>query len=212
MECTQLAFSCSKLAVETPEHWEISGIILVSLLLTLSRFHTLFWCFHCWLWTNKCQLGQSVSVKKFTCSKVESKIVEKGVRTPPPPILPTPPFFKFCPPPSLPYHLQPAPPLLFLLSVSLANGWSRHILCAILLNDNKDLHMSSVGTLVPEGPWCVFYATRCQVYWGLTHNVVFYWYSNLISHTQTHKYTITLTNIQLFTPPVMCSQQLPLLH
>ena len=93
MECTQLAFSCSKLAVETPEHWEISGIILASLLLTLSRFHTLFWCFHCWLWTNKCQLGQSVSVKKFTCSKVESKIVEKGVRTPPP----SPPYIAYSP-------------------------------------------------------------------------------------------------------------------
>ena len=27
------------------------------LLLTLNRFHTLFWCFHCWIWTCKCQLG-----------------------------------------------------------------------------------------------------------------------------------------------------------
>ena len=27
------------------------------LALTLNRFHTLFWCFHCWLWTNKCRLG-----------------------------------------------------------------------------------------------------------------------------------------------------------
>ena len=28
-------------------------IVLVSLLLTLNRFHTLFWCFHCWLWACK---------------------------------------------------------------------------------------------------------------------------------------------------------------
>ena len=27
---------------------------LVSLSLTLNRFHTLFWCFHYWLWTVKC--------------------------------------------------------------------------------------------------------------------------------------------------------------
>ena len=32
-------------------------IILVPLLLTLNRFHTLFWCFQCWIWTRKCRLG-----------------------------------------------------------------------------------------------------------------------------------------------------------
>ena len=31
-------------------------------LLTLNRFHTLFWCFHCWLWTSKCPLGRSCTV------------------------------------------------------------------------------------------------------------------------------------------------------
>ena len=30
----------------------------MSLLLTLNRFHQLFWCLHCWLWTSKCQLGK----------------------------------------------------------------------------------------------------------------------------------------------------------
>ena len=29
----------------------------MTLLLTLNRFHPLFWCFHCWLWTSKCRLG-----------------------------------------------------------------------------------------------------------------------------------------------------------
>ena len=34
----------------------VSEVALVSLLLTLNRFHT-FWCFLCWLWTSKCRLG-----------------------------------------------------------------------------------------------------------------------------------------------------------
>ena len=67
------------------------------------------------------------------------------------------------------------------------NGWSRHIWCAILLNYKMDLlHMPSLGILVPERPWQVFYATRCQVYRGQTHNFAFCWYSGLISHTHRH--------------------------
>ena len=29
----------------------------LTLLLTLNRFHTFFWCFCCWFWTSKCRLG-----------------------------------------------------------------------------------------------------------------------------------------------------------
>ena len=29
------------------------------LLLTRNGFHTLFCCFHCWLWTRKCRLGEN---------------------------------------------------------------------------------------------------------------------------------------------------------
>ena len=36
-----------------------------------------------------------------------------------------------------------------------------------------DLHTSSLGTLVSEGPNCAFYARRHQVYSGLANNVVF---------------------------------------
>ena len=36
--------------------------------------------------------------------------------------------------------------------------------CVILLNDVTDLHLLSLGTILPEAPWYVFYATRCQVY------------------------------------------------
>ena len=39
-----------------------------------------------------------------------------------------------------------------------------------------DLHISSLGIAVPEGPCCVFYATKHQVYWGLT------WYKTLCTH------------------------------
>ena len=31
------------------------------LLLTLNRFYNLFWCFHCWFWASKCQLGRDNS-------------------------------------------------------------------------------------------------------------------------------------------------------
>ena len=35
----------------------INDVLMVSLLWSLNRFQRLFWCFHCWLWTSKCQLG-----------------------------------------------------------------------------------------------------------------------------------------------------------
>ena len=85
---------------------------------------------------------------------------------------------------NLPPSLSSPTPTLTALSVVLflwLNGWSHHIYCATLFNV-MELHMSSLGNLVPEGPWCMFYALRCQVYWSLTH-MVFCWYSDLISHT-----------------------------
>ena len=33
---------------------------------TLSRFHALFWCFHCWLWSNKYQLELHPMIKQAT--------------------------------------------------------------------------------------------------------------------------------------------------
>ena len=102
--------------------------------------------------------------------------------------------------PSFSDFVQPSPPLPTLLSTPTStptvlsvvlfislNGWSCHIWCAILPNDNMDL-LSSLGTLVPEGPWCVFYATRHQVYWSLIY--VFFtgtmiWY-HTFTNTQAH--------------------------
>ena len=105
-----------------------------------------------------------------------------------PPILPLSLFFKFCPIPSTFLSLPfPTPTVLSIVLFLWLNGWSRCIGCAILLNDNMDLHILSLGTLVPEGPWCVFYIARHHVCWGLTHNVVFrgtlIWYH---THTNTH--------------------------
>ena len=123
----------------------------------------------------------------------------------------TPLFFKFYPTPPFPVVSNPYPPC--------------HIWCIILLNYIMDLNMSSLGlTLVPEGKkdLDVFYVTRHKVYWGLTHNVFFLavlWFD--ITHIQTHKHRHTahsqssrLTHPYkfIFTLPVMCSQELSLLH
>ena len=35
-------------------HWYLYCVALVSLLLTLNIFYTMFWCFYCWLWTCNC--------------------------------------------------------------------------------------------------------------------------------------------------------------
>ena len=34
----------------------------------------------------------------------------------------------------------------------------------VILNNITDLHLSNLGTVVPESPCYVFYATRCQFY------------------------------------------------
>ena len=53
------------------------------------------------------------------------------------------------------------------------NGWLRHIWCVILLNDNMNLLMLSLDTLVPQEPCGVFYPTWYLFYLGLTHDLVF---------------------------------------
>ena len=109
----------------------------------------------------------------------------------------SPPFFKCCPPfdllstrmtflsSNLHFHA-----LFFLLSCFIS--WAEWVITPLLMcyfmiipiYICQALVLSTWRTLM--GPWCVFYATRHQVYWGLTHNVVFYWYSDLISHTHKH--------------------------
>ena len=140
-------------------------------------------------------------------------MVGGGVLTP---YLMKSPFFKFCQPP--PFLLPPTPtlPALSVVLFLWLDGWSRYIICTILLNDIMDLQMPSVGTLVPEGPWCVFYATRRQVYWGLTKCgfLLVLWFCYHIHKHTTHSGASRLTRPYkyIFTPTVMCSQQLPLFH
>ena len=43
-------------------------LVLLSLLLTLKRFHTLSWCFHCWHWPSNCRLDichENVPITSF---------------------------------------------------------------------------------------------------------------------------------------------------
>ena len=40
-------------------------VILMSSLLTLDRFHSVFWCFYCWHWASKCCLGLQTCNKEF---------------------------------------------------------------------------------------------------------------------------------------------------
>ena len=167
-------------------------------------------------------------------------IFDKGVITPyfmkTPYIAYPSPFFEFCPPtpPSphpphththaFPVSSNPHPNALF----SCFLGWLGDHATLDVLFYLRIIWIYTSWALIPEGPWGVFYVTRSKVYWGLTH-VFFYWYSDLISHTQRHTkpsgasqlthhpdmyiyiYT-TCYVIYIFTPPVMCSQRLPLLH
>ena len=73
---TKPAFTCSKLTIETIEQCEIYAKLTIKtperrqwrrcgvLLLTLNRFHTMFWCFHCLLWTYRCRQG---AVREMNC-------------------------------------------------------------------------------------------------------------------------------------------------
>ena len=46
---------CSKLTIKKPERHQLCFSWV--LLLNLSKFHTFFYCFYCWLWASKCLLG-----------------------------------------------------------------------------------------------------------------------------------------------------------
>ena len=123
----------------------------------------------------------------------------------------THPFLKFCPHTPNPTFLSPPTPTATVFSVVMflwQKGWSCHIWCATLLNDNMDLYVPSLGTLVPEGSWCVFHATRRQVYWSLKHTVVFYWYCYLISVTHNIQNTFrgheTKTHINIYLHHLLC--------
>ena len=105
-----------------------------------------------------------------------------------PSILSTARFSNFVQPPypaTTNHHPIALPVVLFYW----LNRWLCQIWCAILLTDIMNLYMSSLVTLVPEGPWCVVYATRHHVYWGLTslNFLLILWFD--ITLTNTHRNT-----------------------
>ena len=95
-----------------------------------------------------------------------------------------PHFFQILSNPPLPCRLQPRLPLLFLLSCFF--GWMSdratldvlfYLMIYFRSTHVEPWYLSTRMTLM-----CAL-ATRHQVYWGMTHNVGFCRYSNLISHT-----------------------------
>ena len=113
------------------------------------------------------------------------------------------------------YNLTPLLPLPFLFPYFFDWMGDCDTFDVILFDNIMDLHMPSLGILVPEEPCCVFYTTRYQIYWGLTYNEVFLlvlWFDIIhtnkdIQHTQSAK-RLTHPYEYILTPPAMCSQQL----
>ena len=55
---------------ETKGFLTFSGDIeMEPFLLTLNKFHTLFWCFHCWLWTIK--YGMRLELSSYSTSSAQ---------------------------------------------------------------------------------------------------------------------------------------------
>ena len=66
---------------EKPSTTFAKKVVLVSLLLTLNRFHTLFWFFYCLLWTSKCRLGFFFRAPvNDTLSKLHTYLFQRGER------------------------------------------------------------------------------------------------------------------------------------
>ena len=125
-----------------------------------------------------------------------------------PPNIPYLTFLKFCPTP-LPHCFKPSPPLLFLMPCFF--NWMGDCATFDVLFHLMILWIYNCWALAP---------TRHQIYWGLTHNVVFFLVPLFdITHTHTHKDTQHTQNISLkhsykyiLTPSAMRSQQLCVLH
>ena len=124
-----------------------------------------------------------------------------------------PPFFKI-----LSNLLPCCPNCSFCCLVFLA-GWVK-LMCLLFI---MDLHMLSLGNLVPEGPCCVFFMQQGDKFTeGLNLECCFFLVLSFgIIHTQTHtqRYTeqwgasrLTQPYKYILTQPVMYSQQLSVLH
>ena len=91
-------------------------------------------------------------------------------------------FLKFCPTP-LPCCLQPSPSLLFLMSCFFE--WMGDLSTFNVLLHLMILWIYKCHTLYLRNRQTLI------CFRGLTNNVFFYWYSDLISHTHTHTYIHT---------------------
>ena len=143
-----------------------------------------------------------------------------------PPILPTP-FLQICQTP-FPCCLQPPSPLLFLLPCFFdwMGDWATFDVVFYLMI--LWIYLCRLRTFVSEGSWCMF---LLAIWFNITHTNTD---KHTHTHTHTHTYTHTHTHTHIHThkdiqytlwasrltqlykyichPPVMCSQQLPLLR
>lgn len=79
------------------------------------------------------------------------------------------------------------------------------------------LNLLSFVTLVLSEPCCVFYAIRHRIYWKFGNEIVFasvlIWYLDTHIHTKGTQGPIYFRTYKyILAPPVMCAQQLPVLH
>ena len=97
-------------------------------------------------------------------------------------------FFKFCPTPTpFPVAANPHPRCSFCFLVPLTFNW-----VGDYSTFDLPFYLMRLWICTCQGPWCVFCATWCQVYRGLTCD--FCWYSDLISHTHIHTHIYTHTH------------------
>ena len=78
------------------------------------------------------------------------------------------PLFKFC---RTPTCLQPPSQLLAYFFDWVGDCVAFHVLFYLMILWIYT-YWALGGTLVQEGPCCLFYPTRCQVYWSLMYNLV----------------------------------------
>ena len=64
---------CSKFTT-IKKQYKVINFALVSLLSTLNIFGTLFWCFHCWLWTTKYWMGPFMKFWKTRIPEKSGKV------------------------------------------------------------------------------------------------------------------------------------------
>ena len=128
-------------------------------------------------------------------------------------MLPTPPFWSFVQPtPLLQFSVNsnPTPNVLYVVLFLWLNRWSHHIWCAILRNDNMDLHMLAMLT-TKRALMCVLCNKASSLLRPDTYDfLLVLWFD--ITHTQAKKHTHHTqepvhwhTNINIYLHHVLCA-------